>query len=239
MQAKEEKRAAARALYEQGHIYSEIVSTLNVAKSSVSNWCKDLAEKRSADKRLKKQNEREEIKNGSPPPERKGWNAEHPYLGFVGYLYKAEDGVKRVNLCRISTSEKLSISFNRYRMSVREGRILTKGERVIRKHGDSDDINNLIIVTFAEIKNRRDARMTRICELPECDKTFVAPKKETRFCSPACKYAHMRKVRKGPKKLYVCECVICEIEFQSGQRDAEICSSRCRKTLQRMDRLED
>lgn len=223
MKKKTDLQLEARELYSSGKTYNEIVSILSVAKSSVSLWCRDLANLR-----------RESIipKTKAPSTSRefiKGVKAEFPYDEYMLYQYTGDDGVSRVNLYDSSTKNAKSMSLARYRMSVKEKRILDKTELVVHLNGKSDDISNLAIKTREQLYQEHAIRTQIKCAI--CDITFVPSRKTTKVCSNACKYKLISRQRLNGKikteKKFDLTCVMCNKSFSSTSHKAETCSKTC------------
>lgn len=130
-----------------------------------------------------------------------------------GYLRTSkEDGRSRVDLFN-SDSDRTTISYSRYLMSVKVGYELGDDVEVdhIDKNNSNDDINNLQILTLEEHRNKTAEENTTgrnflklLC--PECNNFFerearfvhsrFGSAKQT-FCSRSCNGKNSRKIQLG------------------------------------------
>jgi hypothetical protein len=114
--------------------------------------------------------------------------AECPYNDYYLYVvFHKNEGRRYANLIPIDGSSGLkrkTISYARYLMSVKEGRILNEDEHVDHKDDDktNDDINNLQILSLREnnIKEakRRGTKMV-VLKCPYCGVIFEKPRVKT------------------------------------------------------------
>lgn len=114
--------------------------------------------------------------------------AQYPYDGYYLYIvFHKKEGRKYANLVPISKAsglKRITISYARYLMSVKEKRILDKQEHVDHKDNNkmNDDISNLQILTLKE-NNVKEARhrgkkmVTLKC--PSCNIVFEREKRQT------------------------------------------------------------
>ena len=118
--------------------------------------------------------------------------AMYPYDGY--YIYKVfHKGAGRnyANLVPIDKNNKKrkTISYARYLMSVKEGRILSKDEQVDHIDNDksNDDINNLQILSYRE-NNIKEVEHKGIkiytLKCPNCGKIFERKKRDTFLSCP-------------------------------------------------------
>ena len=114
--------------------------------------------------------------------------AEYPYNDYYLYVvFHKNEGRQYANLIPIDESSGLkrkTISYARYLMSVKEGRILNEDEHVDHKDDDktNDDINNLQILSLREnnIKEakRRGLKMV-VLKCPYCGTIFEKRKRDS------------------------------------------------------------
>ncbi len=217
MKAKLAEREEARRLYSEGMSYNAIHEKMGVAKSSISNWCRDL--------RVVKKKKTDAAKTLTKTLLLPGAiEAEFPFVNCRYYLYRSADNCQRIQLVNLVTKKRDVMALARYLMSVKLGRFLTKDEIVKHRSGYDDNIDNLYVTTRAQIKQDRIKFLTREC--PTCKKTFVAQRPGTKTCSPKCR-AQM--ILQTP---YVRECVICEETFETKSNRQDVCNSdSCRSII--------
>ena len=114
--------------------------------------------------------------------------AEYPYNDYYLYVvFHKNEGRRYANLIPIDGSSGLkrkTISYARYLMSVKEGRILNENEHVDHKDNNKihDDISNLQILSPREnnIKEakRRGTKMV-VLKCPYCGTIFEKPRRKT------------------------------------------------------------
>lgn len=161
-------------------------------------------------------------------------NLEYPFINYThGYITLNGDGRKKVVLSNHGLGLKKTISYARYLLSVKEGRILERWEQAdhINENPTDDSLENLQILTVAE--NNRKSREFRgikttsyifIC--PICNKEFVLSASRSHKINPACSrtcgYIKMAQTQKlsgkgrnrecGTYAMYQhgCKCVKCK-----------------------------
>lgn len=225
----------ARQLYNEGLGYNAIAEKLKASKSTISLWCRDLAEVRRAKsmsetmqrkaqmRAIKKQNAEQRFIN------RKGklvsWGL---YKGHTLYEYIHKDGHMRIQLVNRATNSFLNMTRARYNMSLHLNRMIEPYEIVVHVSTDrlDDSIDNIKLL----VKHAPRVDPTRECKT--CQKSFKPSFTLRKYCSVTCQTAE----NMGPRvhnSLVDNECVICETNFKSERR-AEICSNKCRKMLTRL-----
>lgn len=121
------------------------------------------------------------------------FNAEHPFDGYVAYLRisksKKSNSIGRKIIGLYAWDKKprrLTMSYARYLLCVKEGRVLTKEEQADHKDGDktNDDINNLQILSSTGNNRKRvnetgKNRMMVTLECPVCKNNFTKEKNKT------------------------------------------------------------
>jgi hypothetical protein ORF064 len=136
----------------------------------------------------------------------KGVIAEYPYNNFYIYIvFHKKEGRRFAVLYPADKSSGLkrtTISYARYLMSVKEGRVLEEYEEVDHIDNDktNDEISNLQILTRSE--NVRKENATRglkmaVLRCPYCGKIFIRERRQTHiakggkrtFCSRTCNYS--------------------------------------------------
>lgn len=108
---------------------------------------------------------------------------QYPYDGYKVYVeYHSKENRRYAILNPIDKSKKLtSMSYARYLMSVKEGRILHSDEQVdhIDNNPMNDDINNLQILTPNENRKKQAEATTKAyvkLKCPMCGKIFIKDK---------------------------------------------------------------
>ena len=240
----------AISLYKAGATYNEISKVLNVNKSSISYWCRDLAAQRLKEKmeatRLRKIEEKEKRKLKQKPIEQEP--AEHPYTGWYIRHTNNSDGVIRITLYNPDSKQTRFMSKARYVMSVHLGRVLENHERVYHKNGKEDDVENLFVSTLSQKSIQTINEKTVSCGNPSCNNLFFKRYQNRKYCSRKCFHAVRtanRKVRvykprskatfSAPIK-HTKECVWCESTFTTSNPNGEICSKKCRRELLKYQR---
>ena len=222
-----QKKADARALYMTGLSLPKIAQQLDVSKSSVFGWCRDLVETKNA--AIGK------IKTDHPicPP---------PYDKYRYYeTFRKETQTYLVTLIHIETKKHIRLQRSRYNMSVHLGRLLKRHEVVKRVSGSSDDISNLDLTSWADIKQTYLDQRTITCENPECARTFARRRTTTQYCSVLCRQTHrkaknalLRQTKpKVPKpqpkrKVEAKPCAHCQTIFTPKRKTTKTCSPTCR-----------
>jgi hypothetical protein len=132
---------------------------------------------------------------------------------FSAYLVYGPYGSERKMVALVSAGHRTTMSYARYLMAVHLGRVLTAAEEVDHIDDDctNDAIENLQILTPAQNRQKRDARMraaalvTLIC--PECGAEFTRLRRNTHLrwkrpaspscCSRSCAVRHHNRKRKA------------------------------------------
>lgn len=134
---------------------------------------------------------------------------EPPYSSFNGYIVTSKSGRKSV--CLVNGKTRTTVSYARYLMSVKTGRLLNDREQVdhIDENKSNDDISNLQILSPEEnrekyISNRcKKTLVILIC--PECFSVFAIrksssfEKKGSKFhcCSKKCLHGFLKTRKTG------------------------------------------
>ncbi len=123
-----------------------------------------------------------------------------PFQDYTCYKnFHQKEGRMQVCLIHFETGKRTTITFAKFQMSVKLGRILTRDEEVDHKDEDktNDDIDNLQILTTIENKAKW-AQLKAPKELtdficPQCSKPFQIEKRQLhsskgkiRCCSRSC-----------------------------------------------------
>jgi len=155
--------------------------------------------------------------------------------------YASNNGTRRlVHLVRPDGS-KIGISYARFLVCKREGRLLTKCEVVdhIDENPLNDSLDNLQILSYREnILKSRPARQILTLNCPECAETFEREKRQLNtqkggqfnFCSLSCAaiFRRNRRKRKEPAELKHgqrnsyrkgCRCDLCKKAQRDYQRE--------------------
>lgn len=128
---------------------------------------------------------------------------EFPFIDFTGYIVTNKENRKTICLVNKNTRKRLTMSYARYLMCVKEKRILRNEEHVDHIDNDktNDSINNLQILT-QEDNNKKSRLVNNInrklitLKCPECEKIFTKPYNKSHFqkggyfdvCSKECLY---------------------------------------------------
>lgn len=119
----------------------------------------------------------------------------YPFSDFDCYLnFHSRMGRWQVCIKNQETGERRTILYSKFKVSVREGRILSQDEEVDHKDGDktNDSDANLEIVTRAVNVARRNKRQTKACVdliCPNCLVKFTRERRQTHLVkggNPTC-----------------------------------------------------
>lgn len=174
-------------------------------------------------------------------------------IWLKGYLRASKDGRKRVDL--VGKEGRTTVSYARYLLSVKLGRLLTENEEAdhIDQDKTNDNIENLQVLTVEEhkIKTKQElSGLTMIsCVCPHCDLVFerrlgLVGRTENTFCSRSCNAKHSRSQGKwGGKRRQVNPELLSEIRELRAQglsdyKIADIVKIN-RSTIQRERKLND
>lgn len=126
---------------------------------------------------------------------------EYPFNEIYSKGYLVVNPENRTNVCLVANDKRTTVSYGRYLISVKYGRILDKDEVVW--HRDCDvtnyEMDNLEIVSKEEFRDRTTTRVGRqvaIIECPQCSEVFTirkgnsqaikSGKGKVKFCSMKC-----------------------------------------------------
>lgn len=133
---------------------------------------------------------------------------EFPYNEYVGYTVINPEGRKNICLVHKIDKTKTTVSYARYLLSVKEGRILLKEEHVDHIDGNKtrDEIENLQILSLKENNNKKfketcSTRKMLELKCPSCEKVFqkefnqshIQKKGYYTSCSRACSHKLLSK----------------------------------------------
>ena len=140
--------------------------------------------------------------------------AEYPYSDYYLYIVKhTKYNRNYANLIPVDSNSNLkrhTISYARYLMSVKEGRILRNDEHVDHIDNDktNDDINNLQIMSLAE-NNRKEAirhgKHMVLLKCPFCKKEFSRERRNTHIIKGGITSSCSRSCANNFKKLLLSE----------------------------------
>lgn len=227
---KEDQRAKAIELYKKGLSYNAIKDELNVAKSSLSLWLRDIPKPEKPKPEVISEpqiDKRITTKKEAPVKPRKpeiGVPAEAPYVGYKLYKYIEKDGVCRVQLSKPGSKQVLS--FGRYLMAVHLGRPINENERVIHRDGKEDVLDNLLLLTKEEYKTYRAEKRRRPCII--CESEFIPRRTEVKTCSRKCTRAYQLEQMGLARLEVVHNCTECKKDFHSSSNKPLVCSDKCR-----------
>jgi hypothetical protein len=116
----------------------------------------------------------------------------NPFQGYKVYGPYLHKHIDRRMIFLVSKDHRTSMSYARYLLCIKEGRILGKDEQAdhIDNNRLNDDIDNLQILSPKEntLKNRKTAAMvTLVC--PRCGDSFTKKRKDTHLVkggNPSC-----------------------------------------------------
>jgi len=213
----EKSKAIARERYLNNDRIKSIAGDLNVNVSTVVRWCQDLT-------RPKSVNAKTAARRKSTAP-----MAEHPYSDCRIYYSQTKDGLKTVNLNNVKTLARTTMSFARYLMSVKEGRILDKDEIVRHIDGPEDVIENLKLTTHEKEKLEHAANNKKPCVI--CSTPFSPKRSSQTMCSVKCSI-ESRKTTNGKSSSVQKErrCRGCGGTFVATSNATRFCGDVCRST---------
>lgn len=218
MAHKAELREEVRIAYASGMLYKDLIKKYGLQKSTISNWCSDLA------RRKREKNNDNRVM------------AEYPYEGYILYIRLESDGMKRARLFHSTTRQTHCMSLGRYLMSVKERRILGPHEIVKRISEDNDNIESFVLTTKDEIRKEAALKKQKTCI--ECNKTFTPSRPNGFLCSKPCDSSWRKKQpSRKQKKIYKKICLICDSEFEAKSHLTEVCFGKeCRAVIRRYSR---
>lgn len=132
-------------------------------------------------------------------------SVEHPFSlqWRIAYLRISKDGRKRVDLFN-SNKDRTTISYARYLLSVKEGRVLSEDEEADHKDGDrsNDHTDNLQILVKPKHKKKtkieKGGVKTLCLTCASCSSVFLrrddSKRPKQTFCSRTCYYNSLRHI---------------------------------------------
>lgn len=219
-----EKRDIARKRYLENDAIKIIASDLKVNPCTIIRWTKDLVRPKSFKRKTLTQR-----------PQSKAPLAEHPFSCCRIYHSTNKHGYKSVSLIHTETLKQTTMSYGRYLMCVKEGRVLDPQEVVKHIEGNEDVIENLRI----KIKGQPDLlvleKNKQICA--SCEEPFVRKRSSQVTCSRECSGVYRTKQKAiSPQVCNDRPCKGCFGMFTPSNASVRYCSEKCKPVPVRTDR---